>query len=105
MKSKKGKCAICGRDEQLTFEHIPPSSAFNSKPVKPVSGVDLLIEVGSNNSMRMPWETDHLPYTNLQRGMGKHSLCSDCNNKTGKWYGNESVYVLRSGGRSPAVRK
>lgn len=96
MKGKKGKCAICGKYGLLTFEHIPPCSAFNNKPAKPVSGVDLLTDVGANNSMRMPWETDDLSYTNLQRGMGKHSLCSDCNNKTGKWYGNEYVKFART---------
>lgn len=30
---KEGKCHLCGRIGQLTFEHVPPHSAFNDHPV------------------------------------------------------------------------
>jgi hypothetical protein len=28
-----GACALCGKPSNLTFEHIPPQCAFNSKPI------------------------------------------------------------------------
>lgn len=82
-----GKCALCGKDTEMTFEHIPPRSCFNSKPVKSVSG-DVFIE-SMSASDRDPWDTSGLTYKNQQMGMGEFSLCSDCNSKTGKWYGSE----------------
>ena len=83
-----GTCSLCGKYGRLTYEHIPPKSSFNSKPVYAVSG-DALIK--SKN--REPWNLKGLPYTNLQKGMGKYSLCRECNNNTGAWYGNEYVRV------------
>lgn len=78
-----GKCALCGAECELTFEHIPPRAAFNSTPAKPVTGEGLL------NDDRMPWDTSGLHYSNQQQGMGKYSLCQTCNNNTGTWYGND----------------
>ena len=34
-----GKCALCGRIGELSFEHIPPKAAFNSTPARPVLDV------------------------------------------------------------------
>lgn len=79
-----GKCSLCGRMCELSFEHIPPRAAFNSNPAKPITGDKIL---GDNE--RMPWETAGLSYDNQQKGMGKYSICEDCNNKTGSWYGND----------------
>lgn len=79
-----GKCALCRKDCELTFEHIPPRAAFNSTSARPVSGDKI---IGDND--RMPWDIAGLPYINQQRGMGKHSLCKECNNNTGTWYGDE----------------
>ena len=70
-----GKCALCGQECELTFEHIPPRAAFNSTPTKPVSGEELL------DDDRMPWDTTGLKYTNQQKGMGRYSLCPKCNNE------------------------
>lgn len=78
-----GKCALCGKECELTFEHIPPRAAFNSHPARPVSG-DKIIK--DNN--RMPWDMSGLQYENQQRGMGRYSLCAECNNNTGTWYGD-----------------
>lgn len=71
----------------MTFEHIPPRRCFNTRPAKPVSG-DVLINAMSD-SKHKPWETDGLKYENQQRGFGRWSLCSDCNSKTGTWYGED----------------
>ncbi len=84
MKSHYGKCALCRKECELTFEHIPPRAAFNSTPAKPITG-DKLIQ----QDERMPWETDGLRYVNQQQGMGKFTLCEGCNNNTGAWYGND----------------
>ena len=43
----------------------------------------------------MPWDTDGLKYSNLQQGMGKYSLCQECNNNTGAWYGDAYVFFAR----------
>lgn len=88
-----GRCALCGKKTELTFEHIPPRSAFNSTPARPVSG-DALIGTFSEEK-RMPWDIDGLPYSNQQRGMGRFSLCRQCNNDTGTWYGNDYVDFAR----------
>lgn len=87
-----GKCALCGKECELTFEHIPPRAAFNSKPARPVSGFELLTEKNLNGSERMPWDTEGLRYQNQQQGMGRYSLCKVCNNNTGSWYGDAYVF-------------
>ena len=78
-----GKCHICGKETELTFEHIPPEKAANDMG-------QTLIESNYLNE-RLPWELEGLHYKNMQRGMGGYTLCSDCNNKTGAWYGNEYI--------------
>lgn len=83
-KRHPGKCALCRKDcYDLTFEHIPPRAAFNSTPARPVTGEGML------DDDRMPWDTTGLRYSNQQRGMGMFSLCQDCNNSTGSWYGDD----------------
>jgi hypothetical protein len=69
-----GKCCICGENKKLTFEHIPPRAAFNSLGIKLYDFFGYLLE---NNRK----------YSNLQNGAGKYTLCADCNNLTGTWYG------------------
>lgn len=92
MNKHYGKCALCGGIGKLTFEHIPPKSAFNSRPVRPVSGLDLLAKKTINDEKRMPWDTMGLKYENQQQGMGRYSLCANCNNNTGAWYGDAYTY-------------
>ena len=87
-----GKCVLCGKECELTFEHIPPRAAFNSTPVRPVSGVEVLTEKNLNDKERLPWDTTGLRYQNQQQGMGRYSLCATCNNNTGSWYGDAYVY-------------
>jgi hypothetical protein len=81
-----GNCALCGKKEKLTFEHIPPKEAFNSSPARPVTGDKIVGQKG-----RLPWDTSGLRYENLQQGMGKTCLCEGCNNNTGSWYANEYI--------------
>lgn len=89
-KKHPGICAICRKQfNDLTFEHIPPRSAFNASPAKPVTGERFL------ENDRMPWDTTGLPYKNQQQGMGTYSLCQTCNNNTGSWYGEDYQMVAR----------
>ena len=78
---KFGKCAVCGKTGELTFEHIPPRAAFNSKPVKTVSGIEVL-----GNKEKMPWDLEGYRYKNNQKGNGYYNLCGSCNSYFGKWY-------------------
>lgn len=78
-----GICALCGKQCELTYEHIPPRAAFNSKPAKMYSGETLLF-----NGDRLPWDVQGLRYIDRQKGAGKYSLCQECNNNTGTWYGD-----------------
>lgn len=69
-----GICCICGQETELTFEHIPPRAAFNRFNLKLYD----VWQYFTNNNTR---------YKSAQRGAGKYSLCSSCNNLTGEWYG------------------
>ena len=82
MEKRYGYCALCGKYGELSFEHIPPKSAFNKTPVKPVTGKTWL-----SNHNALPWDLNNLPYVHLQKGMGLWSLCRKCNNFTGTMYG------------------
>ena len=95
MKQCYGKCALCGKETNLTFEHIPPKAAFNSYSAKPVSGTELFKDEVINDPNRMPWDTEGLRYINQQQGMGRYSLCQDCNNKTGSWYSDAYVFFAK----------
>ena len=91
-KKHHGKCALCGKECELSFEHIPPRSAFNDTPAKPVSVWSAIADED-----RYPWEIDGLPYENMQQGMGLYSLCRECNSYTGKYYGKEyKEFAMRS---------
>ena len=83
MKKINGKCALCGKVCDLTFEHIPPRVALNSSRSKQYKGIDFL-----KNDHRMIWETEGMRYIIQQKGKGLYSLCSECNNNTGSFYGS-----------------
>lgn len=69
-----GICCICGQETDLTFEHIPPRAAFNRFNLRLYNYFGYIIH---NNEK----------YISAQKGSGKYSLCSSCNNLTGEWYG------------------
>ena len=72
-------CAICGEKRVMTFEHIPPKSAFNNNPIF-IQRHEHLID-----------RTSYLygKKSKLNNGFGIKSLCSSCNNNTGQWYAND----------------
>jgi hypothetical protein len=79
-----GECWICGTAGKLTFEHVPPSAAFNDRRVFQAK-IDELI--GGK------WRPGEAPSrgTYNQRGAGRYSLCGKCNNDTGARYGGAYV--------------
>lgn len=65
------QCTLCPSNN-LTFEHIPPRSSCNDTPAR-------------------DWVQDgtfanHRGLTKLRKGLGKYSLCEDCNNNIGSRY-------------------
>ena len=79
-KSKLGDCRICGIYRELTFEHVPPESAFNNHRV---AGKHILELINKDPDHYF----DGKRYIS-QRGAGAYTLCKQCNNDTGAWYGD-----------------
>lgn len=74
---REGICRICGKYKKLTFEHVPPQSAFNSNPVFFQKSVHL-------------HDTKSYLYGKRilsNQGAGGYYLCKSCNNLTGSYYG------------------
>lgn len=85
MKKKiMGKCCICGKIKEMTYEHVPPKATFNSKPIKMYNGIDIL---ASSKSSAQGLEG--FKYVNQQRGAGDYTLCASCNNFIGDKYNPE----------------
>jgi hypothetical protein len=88
---EKEICRICRSAEaKLSFEHVPPRSAFNEEPTM-VYGLDAWLARTDEGEM----EDGKIE----QRGAGAHTLCERCNNNTGSWYGNELALAARAGAR------
>lgn len=80
-KKIEGECHICRAIGPLSFEHVPPSAAYNSGPA-----------VSLEFSQWLSGEAwDPTGKKKQQRGVGDYTLCDTCNNNTGSWYGGEYV--------------
>lgn len=88
---KIGKCHLCGKLTELTYEHVPPRKAFNDQRVFLHWGREIL---GREN---FPWDFSGLKGKQHQRGVGWHTLCAKCNNNTGKWYGKDFIDFTHQG--------
>jgi hypothetical protein len=75
-----GNCHICGLYRKLSFEHVPPRSAFNDHPVF-VADINKLIGKWNGEIKNLKGKIDQL-------GAGDYTLCEKCNSDTGGWYGN-----------------
>ncbi len=82
-----GICRICGTHGKLSFEHVPPESAFNNHRV-----------VGKHIFELINKDPDdyfdgkgHIS----QRGAGAYTLCEKCNPDTGAWYGDAFANFAR----------
>ncbi len=78
-KVKEGECAICGTFGKLSFEHVPPHSAFNNKPIL------------TQNYINLTEESSYLygKKSKSNKGTGGYTLCLECNNHTGDWYAKD----------------
>jgi hypothetical protein len=86
-KRVEGICRGCGDEAKLTFEHIPPESAYNSDPAKVYVGLEWLkLEKGRKAR-----------YQQQQAGSGYFALCQKCNNERGgDWYVPEYLRLVRA---------
>lgn len=84
---RNGRCLLCGKEGKLTFEHIPPQSAFNNRPIN-VQDFD-----------RMMNENSYVygKFSRMNQGFGGYTLCATCNNNTGSWYGNQFSSFAKQG--------
>ena len=81
-----GVCRLCGANGPLSFEHVPPRSAFNDSPAFLQTLEEWTSEAeGGVRSGKLQ-----------QRGFGGYTLCERCNNVTGSWYGSEYVKWART---------
>jgi len=64
----------------LSFEHVPPRSAFNDHPVL-VANIKELIGNWDGELKSIKGRVHQL-------GAGDYTLCEECNNDIGAWYGN-----------------
>jgi hypothetical protein len=92
MAGKVGICCICGCSGPLSFEHVPPRKAYNDQRV---------FEASIQHLVANRWDGQQRPLqgTWVQGGTGKETLCEQCNNDTGAWYGSAYVSWARQGMR------
>ncbi len=79
-----GNCWLCGQFRELTEEHTPPRSAFNDHSIL-LQSIDKLTE----QLGRVIWEGQ------MVRGWTTHSLCGECNNKSGGQYGSHYADFIK----------
>jgi hypothetical protein len=78
-KMKSGICRVCGLNKELSYEHIPPRSAFN-KNTKFYS-----VPFAELKDVKNP--LDFKPKGKIfQGGIGVYSLCRECNSFLGRNY-------------------
>lgn len=81
--SKKNKidvCRVCGGKKVMSFEHIPPESAFNKGRVNLYQGTDVLARE------QLPWHLAGVKHYQSQRGSGFETVCQNCNSFAGHKY-------------------
>ena len=83
----EGICCICGEYKKLTFEHIPPKSAFNDRSVVLHKIEDIMCKAPNDFGRGRI----------SQKGSGEYTLCSKCNNDTGAWYGDAFAEFAEQG--------
>lgn len=81
-KKTQGLCRLCGKLSSLSFEHIPPESAFNDQP--------LVLQTLHDRIQGRS-------HTKFRTALGNHALCIGCNNRTGAWYGTAYANWARQG--------
>jgi hypothetical protein len=80
-----GTCHICSTYRKLSYEHVPPESAFNDTKLRKFGFQQIFgVEPGE-----LPQKGGKVE----QRGAGGYTLCERCNNLTG----NGMVMLLQIG--------
>ena len=77
-----GTCHLCGDYKKLSFEHVPPRSAFNDRPI---------VQATKEFLFKKEKDLDNIFGKTSQKGAGGYTLCEQCNNSTGAWYGSAFV--------------
>lgn len=72
-----GVCKLCGVHGRLTFEHLPPKCSYNNISIKVAGWEEIIRSQGNVDSIRGRIS---------RRGLGRYSLCEDCNTATGRLY-------------------
>jgi hypothetical protein len=81
-----GICRVCARKAQLTFEHIPPKSAFNNNKFFFTTNIHPLLDKRNARTFEDLTSFDKSTAKKNQGGIGIHSLCGFCNNLFGTYY-------------------
>ena len=81
------RCRLCGECKQLTYEHVPPKSAYNREPLKSYSLSDYWALSSGKPAT----------YVNEQRGAGYYATCASCNSNSGTWYVGEFARWVEAG--------
>jgi hypothetical protein len=76
---RTGKCSLCLSYGNLTFEHIPPKRVFNN--CSAVAHTLFGLEIGSKYNKKPALLKNH-------GGLGRYSLCDNCNRRTAFCYGD-----------------
>ena len=84
----QGTCHICGKFGELSFEHVPPNSAFNDHPIVHYQMHQLMNQSDSGQRIRGKIR---------QKGAGEYTLCPSCNNRTGRFYGEAYAEWAKQG--------
>jgi hypothetical protein len=82
-KPLRGKCSLCGKETDLTKEHIPPRASGNKERTQKHT-LDDWLQKGLDDT-----RDKHHP--TQQGGIWGYTLCRYCNSLTGTLYGNEYV--------------
>lgn len=73
---KYGICALCGNEGKLSFEHVPPQTAYNDSAIFIQNHIHLTKQSSPLYGKKM----------RSNRGSGGYTLCEVCNKTTGSWY-------------------
>src|ERR1035441_7460139 len=84
------RCRLCGTLDDLSFEHVPPKSAFNPDRAE-MLGLDAWLE--REKSTGRPGKRG----TIIQQGSGVKTLCRACNSRAGRLYVPELAQWVRIG--------
>jgi hypothetical protein len=86
------RCRVCGRNESLSFEHVPPQAAGNAGRAWMYGTHNWL---GRDQESGTPTGRARIQ----QRGSGAYSLCRSCNERAGSQYVPDFLEWIDQGNR------